>query len=201
MSNKLLTLLAVLPLAACVQMADPKVDTYQYSDLRDDDQDGIINQRDLCQQTPDIAAVDNQGCALWALIDQIDRVVVEFDYNQSVIRPSQKGQVAEIKTILQQKPQAKVILVGDTSSEGSLSYNSALAERRNQAVKAALMQQGVSSSRIETQVFNQDTNLTQYLKKRQRRTIAVISHNEHSVTSEWNIYSSQERADKAKGGR
>lgn len=201
MNIKLFTLFAALPLAACVQMADPKVDTYQYSDLRDDDQDGIINQRDLCEQTPDIAAVDNQGCALWALIDQIDRIVVEFEYNESVIRPSQQAQVAQIKQILQQKPQAKVILVGDTSSEGSLSYNSALAERRNQAVKAALVRQGIASDRIETQVFNQDTNLTQYLKKRKRRTIAVISHNEHSVTSEWNIYSSQERAEQAKGGR
>ena len=192
MNNKLLSLLLVLPLSACVQMPNTQVDRYQIDDLRDSDGDGVINQRDLCDETAALTKVDVQGCAQWREQNAVERVVFEFEYDQSRLLADEQVKVKDLAQALSQSPEMNVILIGDTSSEGSLAYNTALAERRNQAVKAALITQGIAASHIESQVFTDDTQLTHLLKKRERRTIAVFSHGEFQVDQAWTIFTSDQ---------
>ncbi|WP_434341331.1 OmpA family protein [Motilimonas cestriensis] len=199
MKNKLLSLLLVLPLSACVQMADPQVDRFQIDDLRDSDGDGVINQRDLCDNTAITTKVDVKGCAQWHNSNAVERVVFEFEYDQAQLQAKDQEKIKQLVNVLKQSPETQLILIGDTSSEGSLEYNNALAERRNQTVKAALIAQGIAASRIETQVFSDDTQLTHFLKKRQRRTFAVFSRGGFQVDQAWTIFSSEQQSQYNKG--
>lgn len=188
MRNKWLVGLLLLPLAGCVQMADPQVQRYQIDDLRDQDKDGVINQRDLCQDTPLKTKVDDQGCAIWHKQKELNRLVFHFDYDQAQLKSRDLAKIAQLADWLREDNKAKLVLIGDTSSEGSLEYNTALAQRRNQAIANALVATGISRERISSQVFSEQTKLTQYLKQRQRRTIAVISHGEFQAELAWDVF-------------
>ena len=84
-----------------------------------------------------------------------------------------------------------MILVGDTSPEGTNEYNKALAQRRTGVIKDALIENGIAPERISEQEFTQVTELTKHLKKRERRTIAVITSNQMEPVKKWTIYSSE----------
>ena len=185
---KLFYLALLLPLAACVETTTFQVDRYQIDDLRDDDNDGIINQRDLCTETPELVAIDNRGCAFWAPVSDVSWFEVEFELDRSVIRESQFDALKTAFIRLSNNKEISIILIGDTSDEGSLVYNEALAHRRNIAVKDYLVNKGIDASRIELQIFDQPTRFTAHLKKRKRRTIVVFVDQQKVLTKEWNIY-------------
>lgn len=193
MKNKWLAGLLMLPLAGCVQMADPQVQRYQMDDLRDQDKDGVINQRDLCQDTPVNTKVDDQGCAIWHQHKELNRLVFTFDYDKAQLKSADLAKIAQLADWLREDSQASLTLIGDTSSEGSLEYNTALAQRRNQAIANALVATGIARDRIASQVFSEQTQLTSYLKQRQRRTIAVISHGEFQAEQAWDVFADQIR--------
>ncbi|MCE2570731.1 OmpA family protein [Motilimonas eburnea] len=192
MNNKWLVGLMLLPLVGCVQMADLQVQRYQIDDLRDQDKDGVINQRDLCRDTPTQAKVDDQGCAIWHQHREVNRLVFHFDYDKAQLKSEDLAKVAQLADWLREDSKASLTLIGDTSAEGSLEYNTALAQRRNQAIANALVATGISRERIASQVFSEQTKLTQYLKQRQRRTIAVISHGEFQAEQAWDVFANSQ---------
>lgn len=175
----------------CAETPDTQTTRHQIDDLRDQDSDGIINQRDRCLDTPAGVVVDNEGCAEWQFSEQPVVVTVNFDYDKSLIRPDQESTVAELSKMLNQTPQASVVLIGDTSSEGTNDYNRALAKRRTAAIKQALEQLGIDAARISEQEFTEVTFYTEKLKQRKRRTIAVFYHPEMSATQQWDIFTSE----------
>jgi OOP family OmpA-OmpF porin len=190
---KLFYLALLLPLTACVETTNFQVDRYQMDDLRDDDNDGIINQRDLCVKTPDFVAIDNRGCAFWAFADEVNWFEVAFDFDRSAIRKSELDTLKDALDRLNKSQTMELVLIGDTSGEGSLIYNEALAKRRNNAVKDYLVSHGIDESRIELQIFDQPTRFTAHIKKRKRRTIAVFLDHQQILTKEWNIYTTEEK--------
>lgn len=181
-----------LSLSACVETTQFQVDRYQMDDLRDDDSDGIINQRDLCTETPELVAIDSHGCAFWEPVNNINWFAVEFEYDRSNIRDSELPVLKKAFVHLTENPKTKLVLIGDTSSEGSLAYNEALAKRRHNSVKDYLVSRGIDINRIEMQIFDQPTPFTQYIQSRQRRTIAVFMDQKQVLTKEWNIYTTEE---------
>lgn len=189
---KLCYLALLLPLTACVETTNFQVDRYQMDDLRDDDTDGIINQRDLCAETPELVAVDNRGCAFWAPIKEVSWFEVQFKFDRSFIRESELTVLNTAVQRLSENSKMNLVLIGDTSGEGSLIYNEALAKRRNNSVKDYLVSHGIDASRIELQIFDQPTPFTEHLKKRKRRTIAVFVDHKQVLTKEWNIYTTEE---------
>ena len=178
-------------LNGCAETPDFQVDRYQMDDLRDDDNDGIINQRDLCRETPELAIIDNQGCASWTPVEQITWFEVKFAFDSSEIRKSEFEALTRALKRLADDKKTKLVLIGDTSGEGTLAYNEALAERRNSSIKTYLVSRGVDAGRIEIQIFDQPTSFTAHLKKRHRRTIAVFINQKQILNKEWNIYTSE----------
>lgn len=161
----------------------------QFDDLRDADNDGVINQRDLCLDTPENTKVDNDGCAFWTEVEDISWFPIKFKFDSSMILDETRIELIKAIEILQQNPDVKLVLIGDTSSEGTLEYNAALAERRDKAVKGYITRNGnIDPERIETQTFNQQTPFTAHLKERKRRTIAVFIDKNKEFETQWNIY-------------
>jgi peptidoglycan-associated lipoprotein len=79
--------------------------------------------------------------------------VIYFDFDKSEIKPEYAAVVTKNAQNLSSHPNLKVKLEGNTDERGTREYNIGLGERRAQAVRRALMLEGVQSSQITTVSF------------------------------------------------
>ncbi len=82
--------------------------------------------------------------------------VVYFDFDSSEIRSEFVPAVAAHAQYLVKYPTARVRLEGHTDERGSREYNIGLGERRAQAVRRALLAQGVAESQITTVSYGEE---------------------------------------------
>lgn len=75
---------------------------------------------------------------------------VFFDFDQSFVRPADRPILQEVANYMSDNRSASLILEGHCDWRGTTEYNMALGDRRANAVKAYLVQIGVSESRIDT---------------------------------------------------
>lgn len=83
-------------------------------------------------------------------------VIVYFDYDRAEIKPEFVPVVAAHAKYLNGNAQAKVRLEGHSDERGSREYNIGLGERRAQAVRRALMLQGVTENQITTVSYGEE---------------------------------------------
>jgi peptidoglycan-associated lipoprotein len=79
--------------------------------------------------------------------------VIYFDFDKSEIRPEFADIITANARNLTKHPNLKVKLEGNTDERGTREYNIGLGERRAQAVRRALMLQGVSENQLSTVSF------------------------------------------------
>src|SRR5712691_1203419 len=77
------------------------------------------------------------------------RKVIYFDFDKSDIKPEFADVVAAHARNLTSHPNFKIKLEGNTDERGTREYNIGLGERRAQAVRRALMLQGVAESQLK----------------------------------------------------
>ena len=104
---------------------------------------------------------------------------VTFDVNSAVVRPGLYSEITRIASVVQDYPQTVVRVEGHTDSTGSESHNMDLSRRRAESVKNIVIQQGVSSSQIETVAFGETapvaSNDTDYGRAKNRRVEIKIA--------------------------
>jgi peptidoglycan-associated lipoprotein len=81
------------------------------------------------------------------------RKVIYFDFDRSEIKPEFADIVKSGAQNLTGRPGLKVKLEGNTDERGTREYNIGLGERRAQAVRRALLLQGVAEAQITTVSF------------------------------------------------
>jgi len=81
------------------------------------------------------------------------RQIIYFDFDKSEIKPEFADIVKSNAQNLSGHPNLKMKLEGNTDERGTREYNIGLGERRAQAVRRALMLQGVSETQITTVSF------------------------------------------------
>ncbi len=81
------------------------------------------------------------------------RNVIYFDFDKSDIKPEYADIISAHARNLSAHPNLKLKLEGNTDERGTREYNIGLGERRAQAVRRALMLQGVSESQLTTVSF------------------------------------------------
>lgn len=152
----------------------------------DTDKDGISDILDYCPFLK--GDLSNNGCPLMNkeehqnfLHHQSITALVEFDTDQSIIKPYYFQQLDEVITFLRKKPQASIFLSGHTDNEGSNSYNFKLGERRCQAVAAYLMERGILYSQIAQVSYGEikpkQRNNSSFEKARNRRVEVSVYTN------------------------
>ncbi len=97
-------------------------------------------------------SLNGQGDAAGAL----GRKVIYFDFDKSDIKPEFAPIVTANAQNLTSHPNLKIKLEGNTDERGTREYNIGLGERRAQAVRRALMLQGVSPNQITTVSFGSE---------------------------------------------
>ena len=81
------------------------------------------------------------------------RKVIYFDFDKSEIKPEFADVVAAAARQLSGNSAMKMKLEGNTDNRGTREYNIGLGERRAQAVRRALMLQGVAANQLTTVSF------------------------------------------------
>lgn len=76
---------------------------------------------------------------------------IHFDFDQSTLKPEAKTILKRNIQLLKDNPKTKIRIAGYTSALGTEDYNQQLSERRAEAVKAYLVEEGVIvSDRLST---------------------------------------------------
>ncbi len=73
---------------------------------------------------------------------------VLFGVNSSAMKAGSYSEISRVAGVLNQYPQTNIMIAGHTDSSGAEDYNLRLSQQRANAVKNALIGQGVSASRI-----------------------------------------------------
>jgi peptidoglycan-associated lipoprotein len=84
------------------------------------------------------------------------RKIIYFDFDKSDIKPEFAEIVTTAAHTLTANTTIKLKLEGNTDQRGTREYNIGLGERRAQAVRRALMLQGVSESQLSTVSFGSE---------------------------------------------
>ena len=78
---------------------------------------------------------------------------VNFDFNKRTLNDLGKGRVRQIADLLKNSSDVKVVLEGHTDYLGSHAYNQKLGMDRAEAVKKALVEDGIPAERLATVSF------------------------------------------------
>lgn len=110
---------------------------------------------------------------------------VLFDVDSAELREGAQRSISRIAEFLDEYGERQVLVEGFTDSTGSTGYNVTLSERRADAVRTALTEQGVESDRIRTSGFGPEypvaSNDTEAGRQLNRRVEVVISDDEQQV--------------------
>jgi peptidoglycan-associated lipoprotein len=87
---------------------------------------------------------------------QLEHRTIYFDFDSSEIKPEFADTISAHAHYLASNASIRVRLEGNTDERGSREYNIGLGERRAQAVRRALMLQGVSESQITTVSYGEE---------------------------------------------
>jgi outer membrane protein OmpA-like peptidoglycan-associated protein len=105
---------------------------------------------------------------------------VLFDTGKAGLKPGAEAALARLATFLASHPDERVEIDGNTDNTGSAELNQQLSQARADAVRDALLQQGVADSRIVTRGLGESmpvaTNATPAGRQQNRRVDVVFIH-------------------------
>lgn len=169
----------------------------QAADLKDDDNDGVINARDLCPGTPSQAEIDNDGCGTYSNSTEQKQLHILFGNNSSAINPIFLAQIAEMASFLKEYPTTSIELRGYASKTGDPDKNLILSKQRAEAVESQLVNNGIIPSRIKIIGYG-DTNLVEtgddpVSHAKNRRVTASVVGYKGEISKRWSIFTSLPR--------
>ena len=92
-------------------------------DLNDTDEDGVVNARDICQNSVVGAVVDQSGCEIE--LSRIDsyNLNIQFDTNQSRVAEAYMSAIANLADRFKQSKAKLLLIEGHTDNIGGQKYN------------------------------------------------------------------------------
>lgn len=88
--------------------------------------------------------------------DALQADTVHFDFDSSVVRPSEQVKVAAVADYLKSSGSDAVKIEGYCDERGTEEYNRSLGERRALALREVLARLGIDPSRVDTVSFGKD---------------------------------------------
>ncbi len=116
----------------------------------DSDGDGIVNRLDQCPDTVAGEKVDSKGCKLH---DKIVLKGVKFANGSAELIGESERILSDVANTLLRHPDLVVELAGYTDNRGSIGYNVRLSQRRAEAVRDYLIDQGVPGANLKAKGY------------------------------------------------
>jgi len=114
-------------------------------DGEDRDRDGVEDSVDQCPNTPCDFTVDTKGCPVKA------NLRIHFETDKANITDYSMELVEKFADFLVINKGSLIHIIGHTDWRGSDNYNTVLSKKRAKSVRDALVELGVSSSRLSTE--------------------------------------------------
>ncbi len=135
----------------------------------DSDGDGVPDNEDACPNSAGTA--ETKGCPeLDAATQKLIEEKVRFEFDRARVQDSYKQLLDSITMALQKYPDHVLLIKGHADYIGSEEYNQALSERRAEAVKEYLIQQGVQNpDRLVTKGYGETQPLVKVNERLSRR--------------------------------
>lgn len=109
---------------------------------KDSDGDGISDSKDKCSNTSNDFIIDNHGCP------QIKKTNIQFESKKYDVTQDILDEVEVLANFLLENTNYQVVIYGYTDSRGDEEENKLLSQKRAIAVKKALVQHGVNSTKL-----------------------------------------------------
>lgn len=74
---------------------------------------------------------------------------VAFEEGSATLTPQSDASVGQLASVLREKPNSRVRIAGHTDATGDANANRQLAQRRAEAVRSALVEDGISANRVD----------------------------------------------------
>jgi peptidoglycan-associated lipoprotein len=104
----------------------------------------------------DSNAVTDETASAGPSGELLSRRIVYFDFDRAEIGADSQSVVTAHAAFLSKNPNIKVRLEGHADERGSREYNIGLGERRGQAVRRAMMLQGVAEAQLSTVSYGEE---------------------------------------------
>lgn len=162
--------------------------------LTDNDRDGVIEARDLCPDTPNGSAVDNNGCSTQTTTLLSVELNVLFDSGKSDVKPIFYSELKKLASFLESHPKSSVIIEGHTDNKGSSTFNQSLSQKRATAISDVLVDNfRIDANRVKGIGYGEarpvDTNDTETGREKNRRVVAEVVAEQQLANKRWTIYS------------
>nr|WP_246201090.1 OmpA family protein [Vibrio ziniensis] len=165
----------------------------QIADLQDDDEDGVINGRDVCPSTPFGSDVDNQGCGEVRREQDVRQLRILFANDSYEINPIFSNQIQTMADFLKIYKSASIEIQGYTSKVGTDEYNLELSKKRAEEVEKKLLSYAIPPERVTIVGFGEsrleslgDTPADHALNRKVTATVVGLKE---KVVEEWTIFS------------
>jgi len=139
----------VLALQACTPMI-VHTNLNHDANLQDNDSDGVINQRDECEQSDSRYRVDSLGCTLYQRSVQHYLLDINFEHGSGYLHPRYYPAIKSLAQVMTDKPTVNVNIEGHASNQGTNpDVNYKLSLRRARVVANILISKyAIDSSRV-----------------------------------------------------
>ncbi|MBV6417355.1 MAG: hypothetical protein CMLOHMNK_02017 [Steroidobacteraceae bacterium] len=109
----------------------------------DGDHDGVVDRIDLCPDTPAGEKVDEVGCSYNL------RLRVFFDNDSANLKPESYPDLDRAVALMKRNELVRATVEGHTDSNGSDAYNLRLSQKRADAVRQYMIDQGIAAARLD----------------------------------------------------
>ena len=119
--------------------------------LKDADNDGVADSKDMCPDTPAGVKVDAKGCTVFDEETVEITLRVLFDNESAVVKMPKDPEISEFAEFMKQYPSTTALIEGHTSAPGTEAYNMDLSKRRASNFKKVMVDMyGIESNRLDT---------------------------------------------------
>lgn len=150
----------------------------------DTDGDGVLDKDDNCKN--EAGPASNDGCPEPVISEVAEKKIGEFaktilfNSGRSAFRTGTSDKLDGIVKIMKEFPKATFVVEGHTDSTGSSSLNQKLSQKRADAVKDYLIENGIDASRLESKGYGEanpiDTNDTRAGRANNRRVEIKVTN-------------------------
>ena len=165
------------PVAAAAVAAAP-------APCEDCDDDGIMNAKDECPDTPAGTKVNSRGCEARFVAAESARLDVRFAFDKADVDEAYMEDIEEFAGFMKRYPEEKAVVEAYTDSMGPDEYNLELSQRRAEAVIKLLVERfGVPAGNLKAMGYGEANpvadNGTLEGRAKNRRVMVNITTEEH----------------------
>lgn len=139
----------------------------------DSDQDGVIDSKDKCLNTPKGYKVDQDGCPVKMTLH------INYATNSDVIPKSSFKEIEQLAQFMKANESYTIDINGHTDSQGEADKNQVLSERRAASLQTMLVAAGISPSRMSTKGFGEAQPIASNIEaggRAQNRRTEIVMH-------------------------